>query len=63
MKRPKTQDPGMLLSSLFSQQYENKVRGAGEDAKDTLTGHDKDRITIEAGQKTNLKHHIKIRNQ
>ena len=40
-----------------------KVLGAGEDAKDTVTGHDKDRITTEAEQKTNLKHHIEIRNQ
>ena len=29
----------------------DKVLGAGEDAKDTVTGHDKDRITTEAGQK------------
>ena len=41
----------------------DKVLGAGEDAKDTVTGHDKDRITTEAEQKTNLKHHIEIRNQ
>jgi hypothetical protein len=25
----------------------DKVLGAGEDAKDTVTGHDKDRITID----------------
>ena len=29
----------------------DKVRGAGEDAKDTVTGHDEDRYTAKAGQK------------
>ena len=29
----------------------DKVLGAGESAKDTVTGHDEDRYTTEAGQK------------
>jgi hypothetical protein len=29
----------------------DKVVGAGESAKDSVTGHDEDRITTEAGQK------------